>query len=148
MISLSDKEAVLPKIVPSSFTVQVDELSSFTISCKADLGDFEFLEWKKRNSTQMLSNTLKRNKHNISTTLSIRHAQLGDAGDYLCYGWTANETKISVIAVSVAGRGNYSSRGRGRKDFWGESMVFRENGGGIGRRELRIKRRHKKVTDN
>lgn len=97
-----DKEAVLPKIVPSSFPLQVDELSSFTISCKADLGDFEYLEWKKRNSTQILSNTLKRNKHNISTTLSIRHAQLGDAGDYLCYGWTANETKISVIAVSVA----------------------------------------------
>ena len=125
MISLSDKEAVLPKIVPSSFTLQVDELSSFAISCKADLGDFEYLEWKKRNSTQMLSNTLKRNKHNVSTTLSIRHAQLGDAGDYLCYGWTANETKISVIAVSVAGRGNYSSREGGGRIF-GEIPWFSE----------------------
>ncbi|XP_022801625.1 vascular endothelial growth factor receptor 2-like [Stylophora pistillata] len=96
-----DREAVLPEIVPSS-TLLVDELSSFTISCKANLGDFEYLEWKKRDSTQMTSTISTRNRHNTSTTLSIRHAQLGDAGDYLCYGWTANETKISVITVFVA----------------------------------------------
>lgn len=51
----------------------------------------------------MLTSELKTNDHNLTTTLSIEHAQLQDAGDYLCVGWTNNDTKISMITVFVKG---------------------------------------------
>jgi len=46
---------------------------------------------------------LNRNEHNLTNTLYFEHAQLEDAGDYLCVGWTTNDTKISVIRVFVKG---------------------------------------------
>lgn len=51
----------------------------------------------------MLTSELKTNDYNLTTTLSIEHAQLKDAGDYLCVGWTNNDTKISMITVFVKG---------------------------------------------
>ena len=55
---------------------------------------------------------LNRNEHNLTTTLTIEHAQLKDAGDYLCEGWTSNVTKASVITVFVNGKGGCSSQFR------------------------------------
>ena len=51
----------------------------------------------------MLTSELKTNDYNLTTTLPIEHAQLEDAGDYLCVGWTNNDTKISMITVFVKG---------------------------------------------
>lgn len=51
----------------------------------------------------MLTSELKTNDYNLTTTLSIEHVQLEDAGDYLCVGWTNNDTKISMITVFVKG---------------------------------------------
>ena len=98
-------QSVLPEIIPSTPSLRVDERNSFTILCQARTGDFQHLSWHKRGRTQDLPDVLTRNKHNITSTLTIGHAQLDDAGEYLCYGygWTANETKMSVINVSVTG---------------------------------------------
>lgn len=105
LIYLAGIKSVLPEIIPSKPFLRVDERNSFTIKCQARTGDFQHLAWYKNGRTQDLPVVLTRNKHNITSTLTIGHAQLDDAGEYLChgYGWTANETKISVINVSVTG---------------------------------------------
>lgn len=98
-------ETVLPEIIPSRPFHRVDEGSRLTILCQASAGDFLHLAWQRRNSPQELATILTRNKHNITSTFTIEHAQMEDAGDYVCYGygWTANDTKISVITVTVTG---------------------------------------------
>lgn len=98
-------ETVLPEIIPSRPFHRIDEGSRLTILCQASTGDFLHLAWQRRSSPQELATILTRNKHNITSTFTIEHAQMEDAGDYVCYGygWTANDTKISVITVTVTG---------------------------------------------
>ena len=105
-VYLVDIETVLPEIIPSSPIHRVDEGSRLTILCQASTGDFLHLAWQRRSRPKELLTTLTRNKHNITSTLTIEHAQLEDADEYVCYGygWTANETKISVITVNVTGK--------------------------------------------
>lgn len=83
--------------------LHVDERSSFKLQCQTRAGDFQYISWKKRNAGRNLVSELKRNQFNLTNTLSIEHAQLDDAGDYLCVGWTTNDTKISLITVVVKG---------------------------------------------
>ena len=106
-----DIGTVLPEIIPSFPTHRVDEGSRLTILCQASTGDFLHLAWQRRSTPKELPTTLTRSKHNITSALTIEHAQLEDADEYVCYGygWTANETKISVITVNVTGN---SAQGR------------------------------------
>ena len=97
-----DIQTVLPEIVPIS-PVRVDERNSVRLLCQASAGDFQYLTWQKKGGGRMLTSELKTNDYNLTTTLSIEHAQLEDAGDYLCVGWTNNDTKISMITVFVKG---------------------------------------------
>ena len=97
-----DIQTVLPEIVPTS-PVRVDERNSVRLLCQASAGDFQYLTWQKKGGGRMLTSELKTNDYNLTTTLSIEHAQLEDAGDYLCVGWTNNDTKISMITVFVKG---------------------------------------------
>ena len=97
-----DIQTVLPEIVPIS-PVRVDERNSVRLLCQASAGDFQYLTWQKKGGGRMLTSELKTNDYNLTTTLSIEHAQLKDAGDYLCVGWTNNDTKISMITVFVKG---------------------------------------------
>ena len=83
--------------------LHVDERSSFKLQCQTRAGDFQYISWKKRNDARNLVSELKRNQFNLTNTLSIEHAQLDDAGDYLCVGWTTNDTKVSLITVVVKG---------------------------------------------
>lgn len=105
-VYLVDIETVLPEIIPSSPIQRLDEGSRLTILCEASTGDFLHLAWQRRSRPQDLPTTLTRNKHNITSALTIEHARLEDADDYVCYGygWTANATKISVITVDVTGK--------------------------------------------
>ena len=97
-----DIQTVLPEIVSTS-PVRVNEKNSFRLLCQASAGDFQYLTWQKKGGERMLTSELKTNDYNLTTTLSIEHAQLEDAGDYLCVGWTNNDTKISMITVFVQG---------------------------------------------
>ena len=97
-----DIQTVLPEIVSTS-PVRVDEKNSFRLLCQASTGDFQYLTWQKKGGGRILTSELKTNDYNLTTTLSIEHAQLEDAGDYLCVGWTNNDTKISMITVFVKG---------------------------------------------
>lgn len=105
-VYLVDIETVLPEIIPSSPIQRLDEGSRLTILCEASTGDFLHLAWQRRSRPLDLPTTLTRNKHNITSALTIEHARLEDADDYVCYGygWTANATKISVITVNVTGK--------------------------------------------
>ncbi|CAH3127131.1 unnamed protein product, partial [Porites lobata] len=96
-----DIQTVLPEIVSTSPVVRVDEKNSFRLLCQASAGDFQYLTWQKKGGGRMLTSELKTNDYNLTTTLSTEHAQLKDAGDYLCVGWTNNDTKISMITVFV-----------------------------------------------
>ena len=98
-----DIQTVLPEIVSTSPVVRVDERNSVRLLCQASAGDFQYLTWQKKGGGRMLTSELKTNDYNLTTTLSIEHAQLEDAGDYLCVGWTNNDTKISMITVFVKG---------------------------------------------
>ena len=93
----------MPEIFPTKKVLRVDERSSFKLQCQTRAGDFHYISWKKRNAARILVSEVKRNHFNLTSTLSIEHAQLDDAGDYLCVGWTTNDTKISLITVAVNG---------------------------------------------
>ena len=103
LLHFADIQTVLPEIVPSSSDLGVDERESFKLVCQASAGDFQYLTWQKRDGSGMLKSELNTNDHNLTNTLSVEHAQLEDAGEYLCVGWTNNDTKISVIRVFVNG---------------------------------------------
>ena len=83
--------------------LHVDERSSFKLLCQARAGDFQILTWQKRNGPQNLTSELGRNQFNLTSTLSVAHAQINDTGEYHCIGWTNNATRITVIAVHVKG---------------------------------------------
>ena len=99
---LVDIETVLLEIIPSSPIQRVDEGSRLTILCQASTGDFLHLAWQRRSKTQDLPTTLTRNKHNITSALTIEHARLEDADDYVCYGygWTAIILDTVRVAMS------------------------------------------------
>lgn len=98
----AEAKAILPEITPNKAALYVDEKSSLKLECQAKAGDFQHLTWQKRNGGQPRSE-LQKNQHNLTNTLSIEHAQLEDADDYLCVGWTNNDTRFSMITVVVRG---------------------------------------------
>lgn len=94
-------QTILPEVIPTKPVLHVDERSSFKLLCQARAGDFQLLTWQKRNGPQNLTSELGRNQFNLTSTLSVAHAQINDTGEYHCVGWTNNATRITVIAVHV-----------------------------------------------
>lgn len=50
-----------------------------------------------------MSSELRRNQYNLTSSISVAHAEIDDSGEYHCVGWTNNATRISVIVVEVKG---------------------------------------------
>lgn len=94
----------MPEIIPAKPILRVDEGSSFHLQCQARAGDFQILTWEKRNGRRSaVSSEFRRNQYNLTTTISVAHAEIDDSGEYHCVGWTNNATRISVIVVEVKG---------------------------------------------
>lgn len=97
-----DSKTILPEIIPAKPILRVDEGSSFHLQCQARAGDFQILTWEKRNGRRSaVSSEFRRNQYNLTTTISVAHAEIDDSGEYHCVGWTNNATRISVIVVEV-----------------------------------------------
>ncbi|XP_032219869.2 hemicentin-1 isoform X2 [Nematostella vectensis] len=94
-----------PKITPSN-KVTLDEGSTLTLECKANIDDFLDIGWERKDQRTLPSNRTVLDVEDddgyfIIKRLSIVDMLPSDAGVYTCQGWTYNSSAPSDVEVKV-----------------------------------------------